>query len=702
MSFVLNLLRANKLKNSTFLHEDWRLIALVGIFCACVLLRFTLIVNWPDARWFLAVAALAAVLIKIFASKRTELITVFVCFVALFISSFRAETIPQNIIKRETFTEITGKVLAAEYRENKPIRLTLRVNDATKSSSIAGKKVQIYVRTAIPKTLLAGDSVRLNVIFDKMNGPIVPDGFDYARFNLLKDIVAQGFATSAVVKVAEGNSTQHLYTIQQNLRDRIANEILNNMNPEYSGIAISLITGQRQFLDNDTKIALRDTGLSHLLAISGLHMGLLTAAAFFLFELIFASIPAVALRLLPRKLAGIAAWLFACIYLVISGGSTATLRAFIMVSIAIIAVLTDRRVISLRSVALAALAILVIDPAAILNVSFHMSFAATTALVIVYEFWDHRKRRKARLNKENTKPKIIKKILFYIAATASTTLIAQIAVAPFALYHFQTLSLTGLLTNIVAIPLMAFLVMPSAFIALMCILVGIEPVTLSIMEQGLRIILASVDVMQSIPNGVYYSMPYTAFVLPFMGLTIIISSILSRTLGILLWSTSAVCATLFFKTSPADILIDNGGRIIAQYIPSTLTMAIVGGRREGFRDSAWKQYWGINSETSPQKLDERCDTRACGIKLIKYGKLTNVPAIIRSKTLDETRLACSSNQIVIASYRHRRYCRGAYLFLSSEDIEQYGPVGLWFEQVNSSEKHGSAITIRWSIQPPKR
>ena len=131
---------------------------------------------------------------------------------------------------------------------------------------------------------------------------------------------------------------------------------------EIGGFAAAVTTGDRSGMGQETLNSLRMSNLAHLLAISGLHMGLLTGFVFLVGRLALSAFPALALRVPVRKLAAIFALIAAVSYLLLSGGNVATERAFVMVSVMFVAILFDRRAISLRVVAVAALIVLSFAP----------------------------------------------------------------------------------------------------------------------------------------------------------------------------------------------------------------------------------------------------------------------------------------------------------------------------------------------------
>ena len=684
----------NKLAGSGSLREDWRLIGLVLCFATGILFRLqTDSLSLSSEIWGLVFGAIILFCILIGRNKRVLLYPLAMFALGSASAQFKLEQIPEKTITRETFVQLTGLVQAVEYRTARPTRLTLEVEQTSKEQWLIGRNVRLIVRTEIDSDLAAGHRVSVTTILRQPPGAIVPGGFDFGRHNQFKGIATQGFAVSRVEKQqtepANGNVKNHI----ENIRSNLSAKILKSMEQPIGGVAVALITGHRQYMDPKTATDLRDAGLAHLLAISGLHMGLLTGVAFFIFELLFASISAIFLRVTPRKLAAILAWVFALSYLGLSGASTSTTRAFIMVTIAIIAVLADRRVLSLRSIAIAAFAILLISPDALQGIGFQMSFAATIGIVVAYDHLTLWRQQRAAQSSTPNSPNLVRKVIAYFLGAAGTSLIAQLAVGPIALFHFQTFSLVGIAANVIAIPLMAFIVMPSAFLGVLLSTVGLDAPFLTIMEGGLHIIIELAAALGRSPNSVIATMPY--------GVTLLYSTGIALSM-VMIWRSKVILASaislvvvalLFSKEKPVDVLVAGNGSIIAQ-LGQAGHLAIVGGRRNGFRDDAWKRYWGLRIQSQFQPIDRSCDSRACQT-IVNFQSDGATPVeipIVVSKSVGTTRQACNSQKIVIASYTHRRYCRGAMLFLASEDIEKYGPVGFWSETTNEKFE----ITYRWS------
>src|SRR5438552_1996856 len=156
------------------------------------------------------------------------------------------------------------------------------------------------------------------------------------------------------------------------------------------GVASALITGKRGAIVEEVKQAFRESGLQHLLAIAGLHLGLVGGFVFFAVRGGLALVPWVALRYPIKKIAaGVTLMVLTC-YLLISGAAIPTERAFVMNGIVFAAILIDRLRISMRVCAIAAAVVLVMDPSILVGVSFQMSFGAVVALIAVYETYGAR------------------------------------------------------------------------------------------------------------------------------------------------------------------------------------------------------------------------------------------------------------------------------------------------------------------------
>lgn len=264
-------------------------------------------------------------------------------------------------------------------------------------------------------------------------------------------------------------------------RRQLAQHVLEKAGAKSGGLAAALTSGDRSFMSEGDQEALRGAGLAHLLAISGLHMGIVGGLVFLLVWRGLAFIEPVALRV-PVKKVGAAAALLACaVYLVLSGASISTQRAFVMAAILFGAVLIDRTALSLRSLAIAMIIILAVAPWSVLSPGFQMSFAATGALVATYERWNRRRR--------DGYDALGNKATFWLKSLIVTSTVSSFATMPFALFHFERAAPLGLIANLLAMPVISLVTAPAAAAALILAPFGLDGLALRIFGASLSIVL---------------------------------------------------------------------------------------------------------------------------------------------------------------------------------------------------------------------
>ena len=169
------------------------------------------------------------------------------------------------------------------------------------------------------------------------------------------------------------------------MRDAINARIRAAVPGDKGAIASALITGKRDAISAPVNDAMYVSSLAHVLSISGYHMAIVAGVVFFVLRALLALVPAFASRHPIKKWSALAALIAAAAYLVISGAEVATQRAFIMTAIVLVGVMADRAALTLRTLAVAAFAVLILAPQALVHPSFQMSFAATLALIAAYE-----------------------------------------------------------------------------------------------------------------------------------------------------------------------------------------------------------------------------------------------------------------------------------------------------------------------------
>ncbi len=339
-------------------------------------------------------------------------------------------------------------------------------------------------------------------------GAVEPGGFDFRRHAWFLQLGAVGYARTPALAVAEPKPGDPAAWLGR-LRRSLSAGVQGHLDGPTGAFAAAVMTGDRSALDEPTLEAMRAANLAHLIAISGLHIGLVSGVVFTAARLALALWPAVALRLPARKLAAVAALAAAAGYLALSGAPVSAQRAFVMAAVFLTAVLLDRRALTLRSVALAALIVLIWQPEAMLGPGFQMSFAATAALV-----WAFARLREFE-GRFGRPPSWARGPLALVISSA----VAGLATAPIAAAHFNQAAVYGLAANLMAVPVMGGVVAPAGVAAGLLAPVGLEGPALTVMGWGIDWILAVATQISALEGAVRYlpSPPPWAFSLVVVG-----------------------------------------------------------------------------------------------------------------------------------------------------------------------------------------
>ncbi len=318
-----------------------------------------------------------------------------------------------------------------------------------------------------------GDALQMTASLSPPSAPALPGGHDFARAAYYERIGAVGFALKPPQKVtladlAEPDLALRIRAAVEDLRQDIGRRIEAALPGERGALAAALITGERGGISQETTDAYRDSGLVHILSISGLHMAIMAGAVFALLRFALATVPVLALTQPIKKWAAAGGALGAILYFAISGGSAATLRSAIMMVVMFLAIMLGRPAIAMRNVAIAALLILIVYPESLLDVGFQMSFAAVAALVAAYEAI------RGHFDRSGITPGPVMRAGLFLGGILFSTLIAGFAVTPLSVYHFHAMQHYAPLANLIAVPVCNLLVMPAALATLVALPFGLE------------------------------------------------------------------------------------------------------------------------------------------------------------------------------------------------------------------------------------
>ncbi|MEM9810444.1 MAG: ComEC/Rec2 family competence protein, partial [Pseudomonadota bacterium] len=373
---------------------------------------------------------------------------------------------------------VTGVLERVEDRK-KDHRYTVRVQELSRFGDAIPRRVRVVWRGE-PGNAKAGDLIRMRVSLSPPPGPATPGGYDFAQAMFYERIGGVGFSYAPPAVIERGG--RGWATRVERLREGIAGRIEGHIDGPPGAVAAALVTGKRERIPQGTVDDLRDAGLAHLLAISGLHMGLVCGFLFFTLRWVLAQSETLALRYPIKKWAALGALMGGSFYLILSGAAWSAQRAFIMASIVFLAILFDRRGISLRNAAIAAIVIVLIRPEAVISAGFQMSFAAVVSLIAAFSFLEERFPRSEDRS-------AFTRVTGFIGGLAMTSIIAGLATAPFALFHFGQVATYGLLGNLLAMPIITLGVMPAAVLALFVMPLGLDGLIFVLVGRGIDLVL---------------------------------------------------------------------------------------------------------------------------------------------------------------------------------------------------------------------
>lgn len=618
-------------------------------------------------------------------------------------AQIRVQALDTRMLERTGWATVTGTVRQVEVR---PADHRLTLSDIALADTrhrVVPSGVRVVVRGPGPSPPI-GSRVRVRARIGPPSPPIAPGAFDFRRQAYFLGIGAVGFVAGQIDVLADRSGGVTWRATVDRVRAHVSTSVRAALDPGIGPIAAALLTGDRSGIPEPILENLRQTGLAHLLAISGLHMALVVGTVLFGLRFGFAAIPGVALRWPIKKVAAGVALAAAGGYLLLAGAPVPTQRAFLMVGLVLIGQMLDREAISLRMVALAAVIVLLLFPESLLGPSFQMSFAAVTALIAAYEAvraWSAR-RMSMREDGPGLLPKPVTRLGCYVGGVALTSLIASAATAPFAAYHFQMIPVSGTVANLIAVPVTALVTMPAGVVALLLMPFGLEQIPLSTMGWGIQATLWSAETAAAIPVAATAASaaPVWSIVLLALGtLWVVIWSGPFRWAGLVIAGCGAVGWGLV--TPPAVVVSADADVIGVRF--SDGSWAVSTDRRAAFVRAGWQRRWGSEDAAEFDAVDSRplqarsrdrrltCDGFGCVYTLAgrQVAILTTPEAIAED---------CGMASVVILTVPLRGPCDGPDVLIDLKTIKALGAHSVWIgrDHVRTETVSGATGRRPWT------
>ncbi|MBR5154218.1 MAG: ComEC/Rec2 family competence protein [Alphaproteobacteria bacterium] len=427
--------------------------------------------------------------------------------------------------------------------------------------------------------------------------------YNQDRNNFYKSISKVGYSISPVFEKDCKRDEFSIFKKISQIRSSIRDIINQYTSLETAPIITALAIGKTTDIDKQMYDNYRTSGLAHFLSISGMHMTIIALLVFFIFQVLL--LPFTKGQYDLRKPASVLAIITTFLYFLISGQSVSCIRAFTMTTIILLAVLLNRRAISLRLWGFALMVVVAINPSSVVSPGFLMSFSAVLGLVAYYE------KNEVRLHKWLDKQSFLRKLVSYMLGVIITDLVASLMTLPYSLYFFQQIAVYTTLGNMLAAPIITFYVMPALLLFLISYPLGLSKFSLPILENGIEIINHITTYVSNLPGA------NSGSNLPLLSSF----GILLITLGMLWlciwqakwrkWGLLGIIlglSTMLFYSSPDFVFDKNGSTFAYRNNQGVLTMS------KWQKNKFLKKVWQRDNKVAQKNVKDttiKCNSDAC-------------------------------------------------------------------------------------------
>lgn len=395
---------------------------------------------------------LAIISILLLFSKRKSLFLLLIFIVSFGIFRFRITGLyPINHITHfidrlgQEKLEIQGRVSQEPIIKNDKTSCIVNISSLD-GISVKGR-IQVFIKNISRETsgITYGDSIMYRgSVFraDKNNNPF---SFNYREFLENKHIYGISYAYSNDIQITSSSRNLYYYSIISP-RDWLRKRIERYYSPRYAGFLKAILLGEKESLPSQIRKDFARSGLSHILAVSGLHTGVIALILLLILQIFIRN----------RNIVRIITILLLIYYMLLAHAVPSVQRAVIMISLLLLAKILQRKVDSVNILFGAAFIILLINPSQLFSVGFQLSFVSVFSILIVFQFFSR------LLNPLREKCRF----LFWIVSLVFLSFVIQLILAPLTIYYFHTLAFGGIIANVLAIPMIS-LVLPLSLLSIL-------------------------------------------------------------------------------------------------------------------------------------------------------------------------------------------------------------------------------------------
>jgi competence protein ComEC len=639
-------------------------------------------------------AALALTLVFAFAARRhplarglgVALAALCAGFLSMGLSTQRAHTV---MLDRIRIVTLRGRVEQVDFRDA-GARFVVAVEDADDLAD-APRRVRLTARKT--PDLAAGDRVEAKARLLPPPPAVLPGGYSFARDAYFEGIGAVGSSLGAPRRLedaAQPSAAARLFAALDRARNRLALRVVAIVGGDEGAVAAAMVTGKRDFLSQDARDLIREAGIFHIITISGVQMTLVAGIFFVGARRLMALSPTLALRLPIKKIAALIAMAGSLGYDLMTGSRVGTERALVMTLIVLGAAVLDRRALTMRNLALAILAVVALEPQAVMGVSFQLSFAAVAALVAVME---------ARLDASEdgvAPPTGFARLTGGLRALSFATLCATSATASFMAYHFHDLSPYVLIGNPLTLATIEFFAVPGALLGTALYPLGLDAPVWLFVGLGVKLVLLLARLIAAAPGSTLYVPAFAPWALPFLALGVA-SLVIWRTwtlrAGALAFFALGLCGAM---SGPRyDVIVAPSGDEAALR-DADGRLALLGRRHNAYADEQWLAADGDGRDAAAARLPAAtCDRLAC-VGDLPEGQALSV--VTDRAAFEED---CARAAVVVSALTAPASCKPA-LLLDERRLAVTGAVGLVWDgaRFRATPDRPPGLDRPWSPAPP--
>ncbi len=612
------------------------------------------------------------------------------------------------VLDRIRIVQLTGEIEEIDHKRI-GARFLMHVRSATESSGVplSAEVMPQYVRLSQKKIidLQAGDAISLKARLLPPARASIPGGYDFARTAYFSRIGAVGSVLGAV------EFSQHLARpslferFMQSLdrgRNTLAQRVDTIIGGDEGAVAAAMVAGKRTLLSDNAQELIREAGIFHIITISGVQMTLVAGMIFWVTRRLLSLIDILAIRYPIKKIAAFVAIFGAIFYDMATGSRVGTERALFMTLIVLGSILVDRGAMTMRNLALAATAVIVLEPEAIMGASFQLSFAAVAALIAIHEM---RFQRPAEDEDLLPVPKVprpnawgLQMAAYYAGRTGQhvghllvATICATSATASFMASDFHDLSPYVLIGNPLTLVIIEFFAVPGALIGTLLYPLGLDAPVWLYVGLGIKLVFWMARIIASAPGSTLHLHAFAPWALPFLTLAVL-NMIIWRTWTLRMLAVPCLAVGLIgaIHGAPFDIAVPPSGDYLT-YRGASGKLEIAGKRPGAFGAAQWL---GADADgrtvAEAKSADQICDRLGCGIHL-PGGKLLS---IVNSPLAFEE--DCTKANIIVSSFQAPETC-DAELILDRKRLSELGAVTLKYDGGNILTTERQPYTDRpWS------